>query len=426
MKTNARMLAAAFALVFAGAAFAQPVEPVMKQVQAQKQPFLDTLKELTSIESGSRDFEGVEKISEAIAGKLRALGGQVDLVEPAEIYKMEDTPEKIGRAVRATFKGKGTKKILLIAHSDTVYAKGAGEKQPFRIEGDKAYGLGIADDKQGIGLILHSIRILKDTNFDEYGTITVIINPDEEISSPGHRALITRAGSEHDAVMSFEGGGGANIDQVRLATAGIAGVTIKVRGRASHAGSAPERGINALYELAHQILQMKDFTEPATGLKMNWTVAKAGFNRNVIPAEAEAMADIRVLRVADFDGIEQKIREKAKTQLVTDAKVEVVFDRRRPPLEAPPASIAFANHAQSIYKELGKELKVATVSTGGGTDAAFAGLKTKAPVVEGFGLRGFGAHSNDNEYIFMDSIEPRMYLAVRTIMDFSRGKIAAQ
>ncbi len=415
------------ALVAAGLpALAQPVEPVLKQVQAEKQPFLDTLKELTSIESGSRDFEGVEKISGVIAERLKALGGQVEMLEPADVYRMEDTPEKIGRAVRATFKGKGTKKILLIAHSDTVYAKGAGEKQPFRIEGDKAYGLGIADDKQGIGLILHAIKVLKDTGFDEYGTITVLINPDEEISSPGHRAVITKAGSEHDAVMSFEGGGGANIDQVRLATAGIAGVTIKVRGRASHAGSAPERGINALYELAHQILQMKDFTEPATGLKMNWTVAKAGFNRNVIPAEAEAMADIRVLRVADFDGIEAEIREKAKTQLIADAKVEVVFDRRRPPLEAPPASVAFANHAANIYKELGRELKVATVSTGGGTDAAFAGLKTKAPVVEGFGLRGFGAHSNDNEYIFIDSIEPRMYLAVRTIMDFSRGKVAAQ
>ena len=424
-RTAVRALCAGL-LALAGIAAAQPVAPVLQQVQAQKQPFLDTLKELTAIESGSRDFEGVERISALIAEKLKALGGQVDLVEPAEIYKMEDTPEKIGRAVRATFKGKGTKKILMIAHSDTVYLKGMGEKQPFRVEGDKAYGLGIADDKQGIALILHALRILGNMAFDEYGTITVIINPDEEISSPGHRALITRAGAEHDATMSFEGGGGPNLDQVRLATAGIAGVTIKVKGRASHAGSAPERGVNALYELAHQMLQMRDFSNPATGVKMNWTVAKAGTNRNVIPADAEAMADIRVLRVADFDGIEAKIREKAKTQLIRDAQVEVVFDRRRPPLEAPPASIAFANHAQGIYKELGKDLKVATVSTGGGTDAAFAGLRSKGAVVEGFGLRGFGAHSNDAEYILIESIEPRMYLVVRTIMDFSRGKVAAQ
>jgi glutamate carboxypeptidase len=118
------------------------------------------------------------------------------------------------------------------------------------------------------------------------------------------------------------------------------------------------------------------------------------------------MADIRVLKVADFEGIEAKIREKVKTQLVPEAKVEVVFDKRRPPLEAPPASIAFAKHAQQVFKEIGKDLNVATVSTGGGTDAAFAGLQSKGAVVEGFGLRGYGAHSNDAEYILVDTIEP--------------------
>ena len=419
-----RAIALAAALA-ATCALAQPVEPVLAQVKTHVQPMLDTMKELTAIESGSRDVEGLDRIAAVIEARLKALGAdKVELLEPANVYRMEDTPEKLGKAVRATFKGKGTKKLLLIAHMDTVYGKGMAEKQPFRIDGNRAYGLGIADDKHGIALILHAIKVLKDIGFDEYGMLTVLINGDEEISSPGHRELITAAGAEHDATMSFEGTG--TTDQVRLATAGIAGVTIKVKGRASHAGSAPERGINALYELAHQILQMKDFSDPATGLKMNWTVAKSGFNRNVIPYEAEAMADIRVLRVADFDGIEAKIREKAKTQLVTDAKVEVVFDRRRPPLEAPPASIAFARHAQEVYKELGKNLNVATVSTGGGTDAAFAALKTKSPVVEGWGLMGFGAHSNDAEYIYIDSIEPRLYLTVRMVMEFSRGKVAVQ
>jgi glutamate carboxypeptidase len=226
--------------------------------------------------------------------------------------------------------------------------------------------------------------------------------------------------------MSFEGGGGPTSDQLRLATAGIAGVTIKVKGKASHAGSSPERGVNALYELSHQILQMKDFSDPATGLKMNWTVSKAGTNRNVIPADATAMADIRVLKVSDFEGIEARVREKVKSKMLPDTTIEVVFDRRRPPLEAPPPSVAFARHAQEVYKELGKSLNVATVSTGGGTDAAFAGLKATGAVVEGFGLRGFGSHSNDNEYIFIDHIEPRLYLAVRMMMDFARGKVPVQ
>lgn len=406
-------------------ALSQPVAPVLEGARAEKAPLLETLRELTGIESGSRDYEGLERIGAVVAARLKALGAEVEIVEPAEAYRMEDTPEKIGRAVRGTFRGKGTKKILLIAHMDTVYAKGMGAQQPFRVDGNRAYGLGIADDKQGIAVILHALAILKRIGFDEYGTITVLVNGDEEISTPGHRALITRLGAEHDAVMSFEGGGSA-ADQLRLATAGIAAVVLRVKGRASHAGSSPHLGVNALYEMAHQILQMRDYSEKASDVRMNWTVAKAGMNRNVVPFEAEAMADVRVQKVSEYDAVEKMVNERIRNQLIPQAKVEALFERRRPPLEAPPTSIAFARHAQGIFRELGQELKVATVSTGGGTDAAFAALNTKSPVVEGFGLRGFGAHSNDAEYILVDNIEPRLYLAARMIMDFSRGKVASQ
>ena len=299
MKIALRPLAAALAFAALGA-FAQANEPVLAQAKANKQPLLDTLKELVSIETGSRDREGLDKIADLIAGKLRDLGGDVKVVEAADIYKMEDTPEKIGKAVHATFKGTGTKKILLIAHMDTVYLKGMLANQPFRVEGDKAFGLGIADDKQGIAVILHAVKMLKDLGFKEYGTLTVLINGDEEISSPGHRALITRMGSEHDATMSFEGSR-IESDKLSLATAGIASVNLKVTGKASHAGSAPHLGVNALYELSHQILQMKDLSDPATGVKLNWTISKAGTNRNVIPADAEAQADVRVLRAFEMD-----------------------------------------------------------------------------------------------------------------------------
>src|ERR1043166_6918814 len=97
---------------------AQPLEPVLAQARAQKGPLLDTLKELVSIESGSRDLEGLERIAHLGGGRLKSLGGEVELVEPADLYRMDDTPERVGRMVRATFKGKGAKRILLIAHMD--------------------------------------------------------------------------------------------------------------------------------------------------------------------------------------------------------------------------------------------------------------------------------------------------------------------
>jgi glutamate carboxypeptidase len=181
-------------------------------------------------------------------------------------------------------------------------------------------------------------------------------------------------------------------------------------------------GRNALYELAHQIMQTRDLSDPSTGLKMNWTIASAGTNRNVIPADATATADVRVLRVADFDRIEREVRERMKNKLIPDTRVEMTFERRRPPLEANPAARALGVHAQKVYAEIGKKLSVDAVAEGGASDAAFATLESKAATLERFGLQGVGAHSNDAEFILLDSIEPRLYLLTRMIMDVSQGR----
>jgi glutamate carboxypeptidase len=307
--------AAFFAIAPSGFAAAQPVEPVLSLAKKERPALLATLKDLVSIETGSRDLEGLDRAAELIATRLSALGGQVELVDPtAEAYRMEDTPARIGKIVHARFEGKGTKKILLLAHMDTVYLRGMLAKQPFRIDGNRAYGLGIADDKQGIALILHTIAMLKAMDFRGYGLVTVLVNADEELSSPGSRKLITQLGAEHDAVFSCESSR-IDSDKLALATSGIASVILKVKGRAAHAGSAPEQGRNALYEAAHQILQTRDLSNPETGLKMNWTLMSAGTNRNVIPADAVATADVRVLRVSDYDGIELRSASASATSL---------------------------------------------------------------------------------------------------------------
>ncbi|WP_334361339.1 MULTISPECIES: M20/M25/M40 family metallo-hydrolase [unclassified Bradyrhizobium] len=418
----ARPLIAALALAFAAAvAHTAPVADVHTLAQQEQQPLLDTLRDLVNIESGSKDIEGLNQIADRVAGQLKQLGGAVEVLQPTEIYRLDDTPEKVGPAVQAVFKGTGSRKIMLIAHMDTVYLKGMLKDQPFRVDGDKAYGLGIADDKQGIATIIHTVALLQKLNFREYGTLTVLINGDEEISSPGWRSTITRLAAEQDAAFSFEGGG---IDgALRLATSGIGSAYLTVQGKASHAGSRPEGGVNALYELSHQILQMKDLSRPEQGLKLNWTVSKAGTNRNVIPAEATAQADARALKVADFDGLEKALQDKIKSRLLPDSRVDVKFELRRPPLEANDASRRVANYGKTIYRELGMSLNVAEKATGGGTDAAFAALKTKGAVVEGMGLSSYGAHSNDAEYVKIDTIVPRLYLATRMIMDLSTGKL---
>lgn len=180
-----RPLMASLALAFVAAvAQAAPVADVHALAQKEQQPLLDTLRDLVHIESGSKDIEGLNQIAERIAGQLKQLGGTVDVLQTSDIYRLDDTPEKVGPAVQAVFKGTGSKKIMLIAHMDTVYLKGMLKGQPFRIDGDRAYGLGISDDKQGIALIIHTVALLQKLNFKDYGTLTVLINGDEEISSP--------------------------------------------------------------------------------------------------------------------------------------------------------------------------------------------------------------------------------------------------
>ena len=422
LKTNSYILSAILLSVVL-ALPSHAMEAVHKLAQNEKPLLLDTLKELVNNESGSYDPEGLERMGALLAKRFTQLGAKVEMIDAnAEATRDSGSPEKIGRMLKATFSGTGTKKILLLAHMDTVYRRGMLSGQPFKIDGDRAYGLGIADNRQGMAVILHMITMLNTLNYKDYGTLTVLVTGDEEVGSPASRHLLTRLGAEHDATLSFEGGGTPQGGILSVATSGSANATVTVRGRAAHSGSAPHLGINAVDELAHQILQSRDLSDAKIGLRANWVLAQGGLVRNMIPPGAQATMNIRVLRVQDLDGIEAKLRERIKNKLLPQAQVELNFERGRPPLQAMPASLALAIHGQKIAAEVGYKITAGDEPRGGGTDAAFAGLKTNIPVVEGFGLQGFGSHTTNAEYIVIPSIEPRLYLAARMIMDISSGK----
>jgi glutamate carboxypeptidase len=405
-----------------------PVDAALRaQTQAEVGPYLKTLETLVGIESGSRDLEGLRQLAGTVAERLRQAGMQVE-TRPTRApgFHPQLKGAELGSMVYATRKGTGAKKVLLIAHMDTVYPRGMGAKQPFRIDGDRAYGLGIADDKQGVALILHVVELLARNGFNDYAELGVLINGDEEVGSPGSGPFLTELGGVYDAVFSFEGGGSATArggDMVRLATSSIAIVEMKVTGKASHAGAAPEQGRNALYELAHQMLKSRQFGDPAKGLQINWTVANAGNSRNVIPAEATAIADVRSLTNADLDLMEASLKKSIEDKLIPDTKIDLSFYRSRPAFVSNAASRALAQHATGLYGGLGMPLEIRERATGGGTDAAFAGLRPRGGVLESFGLRGFGAHSNDDEYVLVSNVGPRLYLAARMVMDTGRGQI---
>ncbi len=412
-----------FALLV-GSACAEPVEPVYSLAGQERAALVDTLRSLVEVESGSRDLEGLDRLAGLIGQRLNALGAEVEQYRPtpAETARLFDTPDRVGPVVIGRLRGTGSRRIMLLAHMDTVYARGTLEVQPFRSDADRLYGPGIADAKGGVALILHAVSLLNAMEFREFATLTVVINGDEEISSPGSRAIIERLGAEHDVVLSCEPPLGKT-DQIALATSGIGLATLIVTGRPAHAGVNPELGRNAVVELAHRLLQTADLSDAQRRVKFNWTLVSGGQVRNMIPDRASATADVRVNRLADLDWIERRLRERigSQTSLVPDTAVEVAFERRRAPLEATEASRALARTAQSIYEEIGRSLVVDDSGTGGGTDAAFAAASGKPVVVESLGLIGFGFHASGEEYVELDPIRARLYLLTRLIIETSRS-----
>jgi glutamate carboxypeptidase len=384
-------------------------EKLLAATRAAQPAVIESLRQMVLIESGSADATGLKAMSDYVEARLRALGAVTERI------KASVGP---GELVKGTWSGDGRKNFLLIAHMDTVYGKGILVTEPYRQDGNKLFGPGIADDKGGIAVILHSLAILRDVGWRDYARLTVLFNPDEEVGSRGSGETIAALGDAADVVLSYEPTAAkamAKDEGVLLAAAGGAEGRLVVKGRSSHAGAAPEQGRNALIELAYQVLQTEDVAKSIPGAQLNWTNAKAGSVRNQIPDQAEAGADVRLLAPDAADKLLAALRAKvAEGHRVPDTEVTVTLVVGRPPYVAGDKGRALAARAQAIYAELDGRKLLLHPSTGGGTDAGYAGRSSKAAVLESLGLAGWGYHAN-NEYIEIDSIVPRLYLTTRLL-----------
>ena len=131
-------------------------------------PLIDTLRDMVMIESGSSDAEGLKKMADYTEARLKALGARTE---------RRKSVRGIGAdIVIGTFEGSGRKKLMLMAHMDTVYERGVLATQPYRVDGERIYGPGIADDKGGIAVVLHALKILNETGWKDFAKITVLFN----------------------------------------------------------------------------------------------------------------------------------------------------------------------------------------------------------------------------------------------------------
>src|ERR1700709_150282 len=177
-------------------ALAAPDEKLKAAAEAAQPALIETLHEMVLIESGSGDAEGLKKMADFTESRLKALR--------AKTQRRKATPGTAADMVIGTFDGSGTKKLMLIGHMDTVYQKGILATQPYRVDGNRIYGPGIADDKGGLAVILHALKILNDAGWRDYAKLTVSFNPDEEVGSIGSGEIIAELADQHDVVLSCE------------------------------------------------------------------------------------------------------------------------------------------------------------------------------------------------------------------------------
>ncbi len=306
-------------LVADGSARAEANKPVYERAQHYKDEALKLWERLVNIDSGTGDEDGLKAVSAIVTAELQKLGAQIETV-PAK--------PAVGDNVVATFAGTGHGRIFLMAHMDTVFAKGTAAARPFRIKDGRAHGPGVSDNKGGIIAAVYVLKILQDLGFKNYGRITLLLNTNEETGSLGTRLLIEKLAKEHDASLNLESG--RPNDGLVIWRKGSGAIKVEVKGRAAHAGVAPDSGRNAAMELAHQVLQLSQLGNREKGTTVNFTVFKAGDRKNVIPDYALAEGDVRALSSEEFDRVERELATTSQNKLIADTEVTTTLTRLFP------------------------------------------------------------------------------------------------
>jgi glutamate carboxypeptidase len=393
------------ALLTGSAAAASPRnEKVYQAAEANRAGALELLKEIVNIDSGTGDVQGGAQVEAVLRTRLIRLGAEVR-TEPAEAPGLPDN-------LVAVFHGTGKGRILIIAHVDTVFGPGTAAARPFSMDQARAHGPGVGDEKAGVVNALTALKILHDLGFKNFATITFLLDDSEERGSPGSTKLIKRLAREHDVEFNMEPGDPP--DALTVWRKGSASIRIQVKGRAAHAGMAPQDGRNAAVELMHQLSVLQGaFPTSGSGITVNLTVLRAGERANIIPDQAEATINVRYRKPEEFDAILAKVEAGTHSTQVPDTTVTLAHDPAFPPLTENAQIDALAARARAIYAEIGKTVELS--GNGGASESALA-MSEGTPALDGLGYVGGDFHT-DHEWIDLNSVIPRLYLFTRLLME---------
>ncbi|MEZ0395616.1 MAG: M20 family metallopeptidase [Anaerolineales bacterium] len=355
------------------------------------------LRELVEIESPSQDKAAVDRIAGRIAEECRRRGAQVEIVPETAAGNQVIARWQPARPAAP----QKARPILLLSHMDTVFPLGTLEKMPFFEQGGKIYGPGVSDMKGGIVVALTALAALNAAG-GLPRPVTALFTPDEEVGSRVSRPLIEDLARQAALVLVLEPG--LPDGSLKTWRKGVGEFSLRVRGRAAHAGGDHEKGRNAIEEMAHQVLAIQRLTDYSRGTTLNVGLIRGGTASNVVPDEAVAEVDLRVMQPGEAERITAALH--ALRPILDGTRLEVSGGLNRPPMPCDDQMKNTFEKVKSIAAGLGLDLRAG--GTGGGSDANFVAA-LGIPVLDGLGPAGEGYHS-EREYIFAPSLVERAKL----------------
>jgi glutamate carboxypeptidase len=377
----------------------QSATDLLDHYAARREAILKSIQKLVERETKSREESRLNEIAAFLARQLREIGGQVELI-PQTGY---------GTHLRARFDfghERTEPGVLVVGHLDTVWPVGSLERLPFRVTPDGcAHGPGIFDMKSGVAIIIESLRAIALWRLATKRPITLLLTCDEEIGSQTSRPLVEEEAKTAAAALILEPPIAGGV--VKTGRKGIGTFSVRALGRAAHAGLDPEKGVNAIVELAHQTLRLAALNDYERGITVSVGLIEGGSALNVVPACASAKVDVRFWAPEDGEKLVAAIR--GLTPATPGALIEVSGGINRPPMQRSEKNIALYEHARALADELGFDLRDAVV--GGGSDGNFIAAMG-VPTLDGLGVDGAGAHA-EHEHIIIDDIPRRAALLTR-------------
>lgn len=313
--------------------------------------------ELVQVDSES----GAERqLADLLKERLAAMG--LEVIEDNAGDHVE-----VGRGtgnVIATLPGNGGKgPMLLSAHMDTVKpGKGVRPRRENGVitsAGDTVLG---SDDKAGIVAILECLRVVKEKNI-AHGGIQVVFTVAEEIGLVGAKNLDYNC---IQAKMGFVLDSGGPPGEIIIQAPTQYSLTATIKGKAAHAGIAPEQGINAIVVASHAIAGMKvgRIDEETTS---NIGVIAGGVATNIVPEQTTIKGEARSINPAKAkDQIDHMVDEINKAAEKFGATAVIKVEKEYDPINLAPEALP-VRIAMQAAENIG--VKPFLGQTGGGSDA---------------------------------------------------------